>query len=83
VEAAVQKISMKMRYRSQEFAAARSVMSYFAVRGLGHNGAEVARMLNMSRSGVSIAAGRGEEFLRKNRSVKKLLNVSKQLIPEK
>ena len=61
---------LKMRHRSQKFADARSVISYFAVREMGHNGAEVARMLNISRSGVSIAAGRGEEFVRKNQSIK-------------
>jgi hypothetical protein len=33
---------------------------------MGHNGAEVARALNITRSGVSIAAGRGEEILRNN-----------------
>jgi chromosomal replication initiation ATPase DnaA len=64
---------LKMRRRSQKFADARSVISYFAVREMGHNGAEVARMLNISRSGVSIAAGRGEEFVRKNQSIKKVV----------
>jgi chromosomal replication initiation ATPase DnaA len=63
---------LKMRHRSQKFADARSVISYFAVREMGHNGEEVARMLNISPSGVSIAAGRGEEFVRKNQSLKRI-----------
>ena len=73
METGVQKIFMKMRHRSQRFADARSVISYFAVREMGRNGAEVARMLNISRSGVSIAAGRGKEFIRKNQSLKKVV----------
>ena len=43
---------------------ARSVVCYLAVRELGHNGAEVARTLQISRSTVSLAADRGEEILR-------------------
>jgi hypothetical protein len=33
-------------------------------------GAEVARLFNMSRSGVSIAAVRGEKILRNNQSLR-------------
>lgn len=57
---------LKQRKRGQKVADARSVISFFAVREMRQNGAEVARMLNISRSGVSIAANRGEELVKKN-----------------
>ena len=57
---------IKRRKRSRRVVDARSVISYFAVREMGRNGAELGRMLNMSRSGVSIAADRGELLVRDN-----------------
>ena len=62
--------ALRQRTRGQWLADARSVICYFAVRELGHNGAEVARSLNMSRSGVSIASARGEEIVRNNQSIR-------------
>jgi transcriptional regulator len=41
-------------------------VSYFAVRELGYNGSELGRMLRLSRSGVSLAAKRGEELVQRN-----------------
>ena len=58
--------SVKRRKRSRRVVDARSVISYFVVREMGRNGAELGRMLNMSRSGVSIAADRGEALVRDN-----------------
>ena len=57
---------VKRRKRSRRVGDARSVISYFAVREMGRNGAELGRILNMSRSGVSIAADRGEVLVRDN-----------------
>jgi len=47
---------LRQRTRGKRLADACSVISYVAVREMGHNGAEMARALNMSLSGVSIAA---------------------------
>jgi REP element-mobilizing transposase RayT len=66
--------TLKQRNRSKPLSDARSVIGYFAVRELGYNGAEVARMLNISRSGVSMAAGRGENLVRDNRSLRNIFN---------
>ena len=65
--------ALKQRKRSKSLADARGVISYFAVREMGHNGAEVAKMFNVSRSGISIAADRGEEIVLKNPSIWKLV----------
>jgi len=69
---------LRQRNKSKIFTDARSFICYFAVRELGHNGAEVGRMLNITRSGVSVAADRGEEIVRGNKTLqefmKKLVN---------
>ena len=65
---------LRQRARGKRLVAARSVISYGAAREMGHNGAEVARALNMSRSGVSIATGRAEEILRNNQSLRNGVN---------
>ncbi|MFQ6079592.1 MAG: transposase [Thermodesulfobacteriota bacterium] len=65
---------LRQRTRGKRLVDARSVISYVAVREMGHNGAQVARALNMSRSGVSIAAGRGEGILRNNQSLRNKVN---------
>lgn len=66
--------ALSQRSRSKGLADAQSVISYVAVRKMGRNGAEVARALNMSRSCVSIAAGRGEEIVRRSRSLRNKLD---------
>ena len=58
--------ALRQRSKGKRLAEARSVISYVAVREMGHNGAEVARALNITRSGVSITAGRGEVIVRNN-----------------
>jgi len=58
---------LRKRVKGRRAVEARNVISYFAVREMGHNGAEVAKMLNVTRSAVSIAAGRGEQLVRNNR----------------
>lgn len=65
--------ALRMRKRSKQLVAARSVLCYFAVREMGHNGAEVGRMLNISRAGVSAAASRGEIMIREDRRLRNLL----------
>ena len=65
---------LRRRDRSQRFSDARAVISYFAVREMGHNGAEVARKLNISRSGVSAAADRGKDLVKKNQHYRDLVD---------
>ena len=65
--------ALSQRTRGKRLVDARSVISYVAVREMGHNGAEVARALNMIRSGVSIAAGCGEEIFRNNQSQRNIV----------
>ena len=55
---------LKQRRKSKKLAEVRRVICYFAVREMGHNGAAVGKALNMTRSGVSNAAKRGEELVR-------------------
>jgi len=64
---------LKQRNRSKDLAEARGVLCYFAVREMGHNGAELGRMLNISRSGVSAAARRGEEIVQSNPFLREVL----------
>jgi len=45
------------------FVDARAAICYVAVREFGMNGVELARILNMSRPGVSVAAKRGGELI--------------------
>jgi chromosomal replication initiation ATPase DnaA len=61
------------RNRRREIVEIRSIISYFATREMGHNGAELGRALNISRSAVSIAANRGEEAVEKNPKLRKLI----------
>ena len=57
---------IKRRGKNRVLADARAVVSYFAVRELGYNGAELGKMVHLSRSGISVAAKRGEELVRSN-----------------
>ena len=50
---------LRQRNRVKVLADARAVICYVAVREWGYSGVEVAKELNMSRSGVSIAVNRG------------------------
>jgi putative transposase len=61
------------RNRRREIVEIRSIISYFATREMGHNGAELGRALNISRSAVSIAANRGKEAVEKNPKLRKLI----------
>lgn len=65
--------ALRLRKRSKQLVAARSVLCYFAVREMGHNGVEIGRMLNISRAGVSAAASRGEILIQKDRTLRDLL----------
>jgi hypothetical protein len=64
---------LKQRSRKREFVEARNILSYLALREMRHNGAELARMLNMSRSAICIAADRGREMVKKNPTIRKII----------
>jgi len=64
---------LRQRSRKRESVEARSILSYFALREMMHNGAELGRMLNISRSAVCIAADRGKEVVRKNPTLRKII----------
>jgi putative transposase len=64
---------LKQRNKRKNFADARSLISYFAVREMSHNGVEVAGILKMSRSGVSVAANRGKRLVQANPSLRNLM----------
>jgi hypothetical protein len=65
---------LRHRRRRKEFVEIRDIICYFALREMGHNGAELGKMLNITRSAVCIAASRGEETVRKNSTLRKLIN---------
>jgi len=61
------------RTRVLGVADARAVFCHLAVHAGGHSGAEIARVLRMSRSGVCIAIGRGEVLLKSRVDLLKVL----------
>ena len=65
--------NLKRRDRSREVVNARNMICYFAVREMGRNGVEIGRILNLSRSGVSIAADRGEAMIQNNPSLRRIV----------
>ncbi len=60
---------LKQRNREKRLADARGAICYLAVREMGYNGEKVAGIMNISRSGVSVAARRGEAVVRASKSL--------------
>lgn len=58
----IEPASLRQGGKRKNLSDARGAICYIAVIKLGINGAAVARMLNVSRAGVSLAARRGEEI---------------------
>lgn len=54
---------------------ARCLISYVAVREMGYNGEDVAERLNITRSGVSIAAKRAHSLMKNNASFNEFIQV--------
>ena len=65
---------LQRKTRVAGVAETRSVVCYLAVRKLGLNGVEVGAKLGLSRSGVSIAAGRGEQLVKEDPAWLKLID---------
>jgi putative transposase len=57
---------MRQGGKRKELSAARGALCYVAVIKMGMSSASVARMLNISRAGVSLAARRGETIFQRN-----------------
>jgi putative transposase len=66
--------TLRQRTRAPKVADVRGIVCCLAVRHLGLNGVEVGRHLGLSRSGVSIAAGRGEQLLKSDPALLDLVN---------
>jgi len=67
---------LKHKTRVTQVTDARGVFCYIAVRESGVKGADVARLLNLTRSGVSLAVRRGEKILFEQPEIKENLNVN-------
>ncbi len=65
---------IRKRSRTARLAEIRGVICYLAVRETGHNGAEVARHLNLGRAGVSHAASRGTLIVKRLPQLLRLLD---------
>lgn len=65
--------ALQLRKRTKDLSDVRSVICYFAVREMGHNGAEVAKALKISRAGVSVAAVRGEKIIQKRKDIRNIV----------
>lgn len=58
--------ALRLNTKTSRITDARSVICYLACRVMGHNGVEVGREVNLRRSGVSVAAGRGGKMVKDN-----------------
>jgi len=71
---AIDPADLLQKRRTEKLAAARSVICYLAVRQEGYNGVEVGRRVNLGRSGVCVAADRGEKMAKGEPALLKLVN---------
>jgi len=60
----IEPASLRQGGKRKELSAARGALCYIAVVKMGFSGESVARALNVSRAGVSLAARRGEEIFK-------------------
>lgn len=58
-----------LRGKRKDVSAARGALCYVAVVKMGMSGASVARMLNISRAEVSLAARRGKEIYQRSKEL--------------
>lgn len=65
---------LRVRSRGRILSEARAVVSYVGVREMGHNGAELARWLHLSRAGISVAATRGKEIVQNSPHLRQLID---------
>ena len=65
---------LRLKSRTARLVAARNLICFLAARQTGHNGVEVGKHVNLSRAGVSVAAGRGADMAKKKPELLTLLN---------
>lgn len=70
----IEAAELRENNRGAAIAAARSVICYLAVRRAGYNGVEVGKQVNLQRSGVSVAAGRGEKIVLNEPALLEMVN---------
>jgi len=68
----VEEAALKNASRNRQVAEARGAICFIASRKLGFSGVEVARALNVTRSGVVRDARRGENVCNYNKELKAL-----------
>jgi putative transposase len=61
----IDQTALRQGGKTKELCDARGVLCYLSVKKFGLNGAAIARKLNITRSGVLVAARRGEEIYEK------------------
>jgi len=66
----VESSALKRRSRLAQIVEARGAICFLAVREIGYSGVAVGQVLNMNRSGVCIAARRGEVLVQRNPVIK-------------
>ncbi|HKK00920.1 MAG TPA: transposase [Desulfuromonadales bacterium] len=66
--------ALRPKTRVAGIAEVRSVVCYLGVRHLERSGVEVGRRLGLSRSGVSVAAGRGEQLVKDDPTLLSLID---------
>lgn len=62
----IEPASLRQGNKLKTFSDLRGALCYIAVVKMGVNAASVARILNISRSGISLAASRGKEIYKTN-----------------
>jgi hypothetical protein len=68
----IEPTSLRQGSKRKEQCDARGAVCYIAVIKIGHNGATVARALNISRAGVTLAARRGEEIYKNTKALQEI-----------
>src|ERR1039457_3854430 len=66
----VESSALKRRGRLAQIVEARGAICFLAVREIGYSGVAIGQVLNMNRSGVCIAARRGEVLVQRNPRIK-------------
>jgi REP element-mobilizing transposase RayT len=66
--------ALRLKTRAAGIAEVRSIVCYLAVRRIELSGVEVGRHLGLGRSGVSVAADRGEQLVKNDPSLLTLIN---------
>lgn len=69
----IEKDALRQRTKRFDLAEAKAAICYLATRRHGFSGVEVAKVLNLTRSGVSVAARRGADIAREKSPLRDLM----------